>query len=150
LMYFAQPGLYAQGLKISNLASANGTDPDVVKFAHDLETIAPPDTPVFLADLRYQLVVGRGSLVAYLTLTALTLAVCLGLIAYNAGAPGSRRVPKHTTSCPTYDIHQHCTIGDDTELQKFPPGRRDGGQGRRPTKSVVEASKGVSVRLATG
>lgn len=72
---------------------------------------APPETPVYLAELRYQVVVGKATLIAYITLCAFALVVCIAILFTSIFVSGAKNIPP-TTSFPMWDAYANCEIDD--------------------------------------
>jgi hypothetical protein len=69
---------------------------------------AEPDTPILPAVLRYNIVVGRGSLIAYIVMSGVTWLLCLALVVGSSSAV-ARRV-KDATNFPTLDFCTKCEV----------------------------------------
>lgn len=108
VLYYCQPGLYARALMKPAL-NRTALDPDIQKFAADLLAIAPPDTQVYLSGLRYQIVVGRARLVAYVVLCGVTLGLCLCVLVFGSYAPVASHVPE-TSPFPSWDSLVNCEV----------------------------------------
>lgn len=108
MLYYCQPSLFARALSKST-GNRTAGDETVQKFASDMLAIAPPDTPVSLAALKYQVIVGQAQLIAYVVLCSVALLLCLGLLIIGSYAPIAGRVPE-TSAFPTWDWHVHCKL----------------------------------------
>jgi hypothetical protein len=85
MLYYSQPSLFSSTLSIylndrpPNMETQAGSkDVDKLKeLAQEVRNIAPPDTNVRQAVRRFQLVVGRATLIAYIALCGTALLSCL-------------------------------------------------------------------------
>ena len=68
-------------------------------------------TVVSLATLRYELVVARGTFIAYVVLTGLALALCFVALAVGSVGEAARRIPR-TTAFPVRDFCVECDVRD--------------------------------------
>jgi uncharacterized integral membrane protein len=89
MLYYCQPSLFSSTLSAhldppsSNPSSHTREDAKRIKaFAGDLQARAPPDTKVRQAVPRYQLVVGKATLLAYIVLCGSALLSCLVALAW--------------------------------------------------------------------
>ena len=74
---------------------------------------AEPDTPIFPAVLRYNIVVGRGSLIAYIVMSGVTWLLCLVALLIGSASAATRKV-KDATNFPTLDFCMKCEVrGED-------------------------------------
>jgi hypothetical protein len=131
IMYFGQPTVYAQAMRTANVtAPAAGFDAGVgeggsnntstnstadvsatqlAQFAAEIEALAPPDVEIYLAALRYQISIGRGTLAAYLSICAAVICLCVGIVAYSVFAPAGAAVPE-TTAFPAWNMRANCDV----------------------------------------
>lgn len=89
MLYYSQPSLFSSTLSAhsnsssSNLEEQSREDEVRLKaFREELRTRAPPDTKVWQAVPRYQLVVGKATLLAYVVLCGSALLSCLVTLAW--------------------------------------------------------------------
>lgn len=108
MLYYCQPSLFARALSKS-AGNRTAGDEGLKKFASDMLAIAPPDTPVFLAGLRYQIMVGQATVIAYVVLCGVALLLCLGILLLGSYAPIAGKIPD-TSPFPTWDWHAHCEL----------------------------------------
>jgi hypothetical protein len=147
ILYFGQPSVYAQALKASKVTPDNGTDSELSKFAAEMNAVAPPDTRIYLASLRYQIVVGQATLFAYIAILALTLLICLAVIVYSLLIPEAAKVPS-TTPFPTWNTAANCEVGNIAVIQQQ---QNNGNKGQiKPLKgkAMTQAAAKMRVKLS--
>ena len=93
ILYYAQPSIYAQALRASNVTATNTNDSALAALAAEMDVLAPPSTPIYLGSLRYQIRVGRHSLYVYVSLNAAALLTCLAVFAFSAGQTCATTIP---------------------------------------------------------
>jgi hypothetical protein len=150
IMYFGQPSVYAQALKSAGVTTSNtsnGTDA-LSSFAADMETLAPPDVPIYLANLRYQVVVGQDTLTAYMAISGFTLLVCLCIIVYSMLTPAAAKVPR-TTAFPAWNKEVNCVVKN--ERGESQSGSNAEGVVRSLTeREMIESARKMTVKLVEG
>lgn len=87
MLYYCQPSLFSSTLSAhlnrSNSDLQTGEDAERIRaFAEELLARTPPDTKVRQAVRRYQLVVGKDTLLAYIVLCGSALLACLVILAW--------------------------------------------------------------------
>lgn len=90
MLYYCQPSLFSSTLSSHLNQSSSGPDSQTTKqdaertsaFAGELQARAPADTKVRQAVRRYQLVVGKATLLAYMALCGSALLACLATLAW--------------------------------------------------------------------
>jgi hypothetical protein len=71
-----------------------------------------PDTAILPAVLRYNIVVGRRSLIAYIVLSGVSWLLCAAILLAGSVSPVVRKA-KDTTAFPTLDFCTKCEVRDD-------------------------------------
>ena len=94
ILYYAQPSIYAQALRASNVTATNTNDSALAALAAEMDVLAPPSTPIYLGSLRYQIRVGRHPLYAYVSLNAAALLTCLAVFAFSVLVAQAKGLPK--------------------------------------------------------
>ncbi len=145
VMYFGQPSVYAQALMTMNLTKGDSTtNASVIQaLSSDLAATAPPDVPIHIANLKFQIVVGKGTLMGYVALSSLTLLICFFLLVYSMITPGAARVPR-TTSFPLWNIVVNCNIDAMNAMPESP----EDCLRLLTSGEMVHAAKRVGIRLA--
>jgi len=90
MLYYCQPSLFSSTLSphlnqsspTPELWTTRGDKESILAFAEELRARAPPDTKVWQAVRRYQLVVSKATLIGYIVLCGLTLSVCVTTLAW--------------------------------------------------------------------
>jgi hypothetical protein len=77
---------------------------------------AKPDTAILPAVLRYNIAVGRGSLIAYIVMSGVAWLLCALILLAGSVSPGARRA-KDTTDFPTLDFCTKCEVQDEDGTQ---------------------------------
>lgn len=108
MLYYCQPSLYARAV-MEPARNGTAATETFKKFAADMVAIAPPDTEVFLSGLRYQIVVGRATLLAYVLLSGVTLILCLGVLVFGSCSSIAVKMPD-TGPFPTWDSIMNCEV----------------------------------------
>lgn len=145
MLYYCQPSLFAR--KFSRLPSPP-TDPLLFQFSEMLKIMAPPDTPVSLAGSKFQIIVGQGTLVAYVILCGVALVLCLAVLCIGSLKSVAGKIPD-TTPFPSWDNDVHCEMkrvvnGDEVEAARGAElGRLKGGE-------MVRAAAEMRIKLAVG
>jgi hypothetical protein len=134
MLYYCQPSLFARA--VSRSSAADGVE--LAKFKSDLLAIAPADTKVSLAGLRYQIVVGRATLVAYVVLCAISLLLCLIVLMYGSFSRLGWRVPP-TSPFPFLDSAVRCE-------EEFVDGTAQAGR-KLDIDGIVDSNKGLLTEL---
>ncbi len=103
-LYWCQTGTIER-LAMSSLPSAQFIN------AGDALNITGIDrnTRVSLAVLRNEIAMSRGTLVAYVVLTSLTLIICIVALSIGSFMERSKAIPE-TTSFPAMDFYAHCVL----------------------------------------
>jgi hypothetical protein len=110
MLYYCQPSLFARVLfPYAQNSTLSASSPGLRNFAYDLQALAPPDTEFALAELKYQIVVGRLTLVVYVGLCGFALLLCLMALSWGCCAPSASKVPQ-TTAFPAWDERVKCRI----------------------------------------
>lgn len=108
VLYYCQPSLYARAVAKS-AENSTAADESFNQFATDILALAPPDTQVSLAEIRYQIMVGKATLVTYVLLSSLALLGCLAVLALGSCTPAASRVPE-TSSFPVWNSMLRCKV----------------------------------------
>lgn len=89
MLYYCQPSLFSSTLSVYLTESSSSNSQvnteelkKLQEFAQEFQVRAPPDTNVRQAVRRYQLVVGKATLLAYIVLSGSALLVCLGTLCW--------------------------------------------------------------------
>jgi hypothetical protein len=110
MLYYCQPSLFARALSpYAKNSTLGASSPDLRTFAYDLQALAPPNTEFALAALKYQIVVGRLTLIVYIGLCGFALLLCLAALIWGSCAPSASKVPR-TTAFPAWDERLKCRI----------------------------------------
>ena len=157
ILHFCQPSVYARALhktfgdhpdKLAvsgNSTWANSTEGRLVQFAADMLAIAPADTAVYPAFLQYQIVVGHPTLVAYMVLSVLVLAVCVFVLILGSVGKKTERYPK-TSGFPVWDTYAFCSVSGEEVVTRE---RRQGEVKNTGGNNMIEAVSNMRVRLNT-
>lgn len=81
---------------------------------------AEPDTAILPAVLRYNIVVGRGSLVVYIVMSGVSWLLCAVILLAGSVSPVVRRA-KETTGFPTLDFCTKCKVQEENGAQVSKP-----------------------------
>ncbi|KAF2188992.1 hypothetical protein K469DRAFT_684256 [Zopfia rhizophila CBS 207.26] len=158
MLYYCQPSLFARTLSIytnsSELGNAtNGNSFAQLKsFANDLLSLAPPDTQVRQAVTRYRLVVGRGTLAAYVVLCGVALLLCLIVLGWAKWTErsGNMDVPR-IGPFPAWDERVKCIVegkeGRVLEEAKNGEGKMGGGMRLVEGSEVIRLAERMRVVL---
>ena len=145
MLYYCQPSLFARKFLRLQTPPEN---PKLRGFYEMLKVMAPADTRVSLAGSKFQIIVGQGTLVAYVILCGVALVLCLVVLSVGSLKCVADRIPD-TTPFPSWDNDVHCEMkrvvnGDEVEAARGAElGRLKGGE-------MVKAAAGMRVRLAVG
>ncbi|KAF2269447.1 hypothetical protein CC78DRAFT_604142 [Lojkania enalia] len=126
MLYYCQPSLFSSQLSIylNETSSSSGpqtgtTDVENLKMlAQELRRKAPPDTNVRQAVRRYQLLVGKNILRAYIILSGTALLACLITLGWAEWWASRKNIPVPSVGpFPAWDDWVKCNIrrGDETE-----------------------------------
>jgi len=107
-------GYHCQAKDFADLQRGLGFDnsTDVGRTILSLFPAAEPDTAILPAVLRYNIVVGRGSLIAYIIMSGVSWLLCTVILLAGSVNPMVRRA-KETTDFPTLDFCTKCEVQDD-------------------------------------
>lgn len=105
-LYFFQLGVLSGLRSVSTETSE--ILPPAVPLAFDAQR---PNATISLAVMRYELVVGRATLIAYAALSGITLFLCFGALAISSVSKVGHAIPE-TTSFPTLDFCTNCDVRD--------------------------------------
>ncbi|KAF2812580.1 uncharacterized protein BDZ99DRAFT_461241 [Mytilinidion resinicola] len=156
MLFYCQPSLFARALaQYAENATLGDAFPTLKVFAEELIHESPADTEVVEAVTRYQLQVGRATLVAYVVICGTALGACLVALGWAAWVEGTGkvRVPE-TTPFPAWDERVRCRVEsvrdgsgvEDGEVMGLEKGI-DGGKGLSRT---AEGLKVVLVKEGAG
>jgi hypothetical protein len=111
MIYYAQPSLFAKYLAQLDPA---GVEP-LSSFKRDILAIAPPHTNTTVAVPRYQIVVGKSTLIAYLIIYSIPLTLCFLVLAYITFSSLGSGVPD-LTPFPALDAAVRCRDVNNMQL----------------------------------
>ena len=109
MLYYCQPTLFARALSVPIRNSTMEADEGLKTFTSDLLAAVPPDTQVMLAGLRYRILVGIATLIAYVVLCGTALVLCLIVLLLGSHSRFAGRVPK-IDHFPIWDVLIHCEL----------------------------------------
>ena len=146
MLYYCQPTLFAR--KWTRAPDSAFDRPELRKFAADLAAQAPPDTHITLAGSKYQIIVGQATLVAYVALCGVALALCLIVLCIGSLDKTAGRIPD-TTPFPSWDNDVHCEMRKVVNGDEVEAGRK-GDLGKLKGNQMIRQVDGMRVRLAVG
>ena len=109
---------YCQAKDFGDMQRGDGYDNSsaIGRTLISLFPTAEPDTAILPAVLRYNIVVGRGSLITYIVISGITWLLCL--FALSVGSVNSlTRKAKDTTHFPTLDHYTKCEVQGEDGMQ---------------------------------
>lgn len=144
MLFYCQPALFARALaQYAENATLGEAFPALRGFARELVRESPPDTDVVVAVTRYQLQVGRATLVAYVVICGTALGVCLVALGWAGWVEGTGkvRVPE-TSHFPAWDERVRCRV----ESVRNGKGG-EVGEGRSIGKGLIRTVEGLRIVL---
>jgi hypothetical protein len=143
MLYFCQPAVFSRILApYANNATLGDSMPLRREFADYLLSISPPDTIVTVADLRYQLVVGSATVIAYIALCGTALVICAIALGWSACTTRNRPLP-WISSFPSFDQAAKCKIQPTHQNQ----GVREEGLGNISADALIKRAETIKVML---
>ena len=117
MMYYCQPSLFARALSpYAENSTLGDSSPELRDFAKDLLATAPRETPVYPATRKFELVVGRETLIIYITLSGGSLLLSMLALLWSFCGKDSSRIPQGSLF-PAWDDRFKCTIEGEEVLR---------------------------------